>query len=86
MCRHAAWLGVELTDQLFHSHARDSMLYAISLNDRAAFAGEPIPFSRVGLTSLCRKLGISNDRPHDALNDAMAEAELYRTLLHIDLF
>jgi DNA polymerase III epsilon subunit-like protein len=61
------------------------MLYAVALNDKASFAGEPIPFSRVGLTSLCRKLNITNDRPHDALCDAIAEAELYRTLLHIDL-
>lgn len=80
------WLGVDLNDQLFHSHARDSMLYAISLNDRAAFAGEAAPFNRVGLGSLCRRLGISNDRPHDALSDCLAEAELYRALLHVDLF
>ena len=38
-----AWLGVEQTDLIFHSHARDGMLYAISLNDKAAFAGEPAP-------------------------------------------
>ena len=30
-----AWLGVSMVDQLFHSHARDSMLYAIAQNDRA---------------------------------------------------
>ncbi len=53
-----AWLGVEQTDLIFHSHARDGMLYAISLNDKAAFAGEPVPFPRVGLGSMCAKLGI----------------------------
>lgn len=26
-----AWLGVDLVDQVFHSHARDTMLYAIAL-------------------------------------------------------
>jgi DNA polymerase III epsilon subunit-like protein len=80
-----AWLGVELTDELFHSHARDSMQLALNLNDRAAFAGAQIPFARVGLTSLCRKLGITNDRPHDALHDAFAEAEVYRALLHFEI-
>jgi DNA polymerase III epsilon subunit-like protein len=81
-----AWLGVEGTDEIFHSLARDSMLYATSLNDKAAFAGAKLPFSNVGLKSLCRRMGITNPKPHDALCDALAEAELYRALLHIDLF
>ena len=81
-----AWLGVDLTDELFHSHARDSMQEAISINDRAAFRGVEIPFARVGLKSLCRKLGVTNTRPHDALHDAYAEAEVYRALLHFDVF
>jgi DNA polymerase III epsilon subunit-like protein len=78
-----AWLGVEMTDSIFHSHARDGMLYAISLNDKAAFAGEPPPFNRVGLGSLCRKLNIVNTNPHDALSDCLAEAEVYRALLRM---
>ncbi len=81
-----AFLGVERTDEIFHSHYRDSMIYAIGLNDKAAFAGEPIPFSSVGLKSMCKKLGIVNTRPHDAYADAVAEAEVYRSLLHMDLF
>jgi DNA polymerase III epsilon subunit-like protein len=78
-----AWLGVPMVDSLFHSHARDGMLYAIALNDRAACAGEPAPFSRVGLSSLCAKLNIVNTNPHDALADCIAEAEVYRTLLRL---
>lgn len=78
-----AWLGVELSDRLFHGHARDIMLYALSLNDKSAFAGEPVPFNRVGLKSLCRKLGVENRQAHDALSDALAEAEVYRTMLHM---
>jgi len=80
------FLGVERMDQIFHSHWRDSMGLAVSMNDRAAFAGEPIPFNKVSLGSLCRKLGIVNPRPHDAYYDSIAEAELYRALLHMDLF
>lgn len=81
-----AFLGVEQTDEIFHSHFRDSMIYAIGLNDKAAFAGEPIPFKSVGLTAMCKTLGIINNRPHDAYADAVAEAEVYRALLHMDLF
>jgi DNA polymerase III epsilon subunit-like protein len=47
--------------------------------------GCKIPFNRVGLTSLCRQLGITNDRPHDAYYDALAEAAVYRALLHYEI-
>ncbi len=63
-----------MVDLLFHSHARDGMLYAIALNDKAAFAGEPVPFPYVGLGAMCKKLGIINHNPHDALADCLAEA------------
>lgn len=77
-----AWLGVSMTDQLFHSHARDGMLYAVALNDRALFSGQKKPFERVSLGSLCKKLGIINTNAHDALSDCLAEAEVYRALLN----
>lgn len=76
-----AWLGVDMVDELFHPHARDAMLYALALNDRAAFQGEPVPFSRVGLQALCRKYNVNNPNPHDALCDAIAEAQVYRSML-----
>lgn len=78
-----AWLGVEEMDLIFHSHARDGMLYAISLNDKAALAGEPVPFPFVGLGAMCKRLGVTNTNPHDALADCIAEAEVYHTLLRM---
>lgn len=81
-----AWLGDDLFNQIFHSHARDGMLLAGSMNDRAAFAGEPVPFPRVGLLALCKQLGVVNENPHDALSDSIAEAKVYRGLLHYELF
>lgn len=78
-----AWLGVEMVDLLFHSHARDGMLCAISLNDKAAFAGEPVPFPYVGLGAMCKKLSVVNHNPHDALADCIAEAEVYHALLRM---
>jgi len=80
-----AWLGVELASTLFHGHARDAMLFALSLNDKAAFMGLPAPFNRVGLGSLCKHFKINNLSPHDALCDAIAEAECYRAMLTMDL-
>lgn len=79
-----AWLGYDLFDHLFHGHARDSMEYALNFNDRAAFAGLPVPFSKVGLNALCRHFKVVNENPHDALSDCLAEAQVYRALLHHD--
>jgi DNA polymerase III epsilon subunit-like protein len=76
-----AWLGHDLFQQMFHSHARDGMSYAGSQNDRASFAGEPVLYNFVGLNSLCKHFGIVNENPHDALSDCYAEAEVYRALL-----
>jgi DNA polymerase III epsilon subunit-like protein len=80
-----AWLGVPMVDQMFHSHARDSMLCAVSLNDRATFSGLKKPFGHVSLGAMCTKLGIVNTNPHDALADCIAEAEVYRALLTLNL-
>ncbi len=80
-----SWLGVDLTSTLFSGHARDAMLYALSLNDKATFMGIPQPFNRVGLGSICQKFKIHNPHPHDALCDAIAEAECYREMLMMDL-
>lgn len=79
------WLGDDM-DKIFSGPARDAMTYSSGLNDKAAFAGHAAPFNSTRLGSLCKKLQIHNARPHDALQDAYAEAELYRALLHIDLF
>jgi len=80
-----AWLGTGLTNTLFSGHARDAMLFALALNDKSAFLGLPAPFPRVGLGSICNRFKIVNPNPHDALSDAMAEAECYRAMLTMDL-
>jgi DNA polymerase III alpha subunit (gram-positive type) len=73
-----AWLGLEQFSEFFHSFARDTMLTAIYMNDRAYINGESIPFPRLALAALCKHYNIVNTNPHDALADAIAEAELYR--------
>jgi DNA polymerase III epsilon subunit-like protein len=78
-----AWLGIELFENLWYSHARDGMLLAIAINDKAAMRGEAIPFNRVGLGSLCNKFHVVNANAHDALADALAEADIYRALLQM---
>lgn len=78
-----AWLGVESFDQFFYWAARDTMLISVYLNDLAYLRGKLIPFQNVGLTSLCNKIGITNENPHDALADARAEAKVYKYLVEM---
>lgn len=75
-----SWLGPDLLNSIFHPHPRDTMIYALMLNDRAAMMGKVPPFPRVGLIDMCRKFGIPLDHAHDALADCMATAKLYSSL------
>lgn len=82
------WLGIEMYDEFFYFHPRDVMVNALFLNDRAAFHGEPVPFSKVGLQWLARKLGVvvKEGRAHDALADCVQTAAVYRQMVLQGLF
>lgn len=80
-----AWWGHELCNRIWHGHARDAMEYAGSLNDKAFMRGAKVPFSNLGLGDLCKHFGVINPKAHDALHDCLAEAEVYRHLLNVDI-
>jgi len=75
------WLGIESFNQFFHPHPRDTMLFALSINDAASYHGLKTPFPYVSLGAVCKKYGIKIENAHDALSDALAEAELYKAML-----
>lgn len=86
-CEHdfiSRWLGVSLYDQMFHGHARDSMLMGVNINDRYAARGKTPPFRGLALNRMCKEFGIKNPQAHDALADAITCAKLYRELLRLD--
>ena len=76
------WLGVEMYQEYFDYHYRDTMQAALYLNDRAAFHGSKVPFSKVNLKWLANKLGVELIDHHDALADCQATAEVYRRMCH----
>lgn len=75
------WLGIESLNQFFHFHPRDTMLFAISINDAATYHGLKTPFPYVGLSAMCKRYGIDRGKAHDAVCDALATAKLYKTML-----
>ena len=70
-----------LHDEIFGYPGRDTMSLVVALMDKAAYSGQKINFRRAGLSYVCEDLGIQFDGHHDALADALATAEVYRTLL-----
>lgn len=76
------WLGVSLYNDYFDYHYVDTMITAHFLNDRAAVHAEKIPFSKTGLQWLARTLGVQRERSHDALQDCLTTADVYRLMLN----
>ncbi len=80
------WIGLKMYNEYFNFHFKDTMIAAGWLNDRAAMHGEKVPYSKVNLQWLCNKHKIKTERAHDALQDALATAKVYKEMLKIGLF
>lgn len=79
------WLGNKGFEKYFARRGRDTMFTALALNDQAAWKNKPIPFNRVGLKDLCKVFGIRQDNHHDALDDCLNTAKVYRELLRYEV-
>ena len=75
------WLGINVYQEYFHHNYRDTMIAANYINDQAAMHAEKIPFSKVNLSWLAKELRVERPVVHDALQDCIITAEVYRCLL-----
>ncbi|KKM51700.1 hypothetical protein LCGC14_1555270, partial [marine sediment metagenome] len=75
------WLGRETFSQLFSVHYRDTMAAALFRNDCADFKNEKIPIPKVNLNYLGTVFGVKNYKAHDALQDCIVTAEIYRRII-----
>ena len=75
------WLGRETFFQLFHPHYRDTMTAALFYNDCCDFKNERITVPKVNLSYLCTVFEVKNLKAHDALQDCITTAEIYRRLI-----
>lgn len=76
-----AWLGIDSFEHLFSPLYRDTMVNTLFHSDLSDFRGDKIKFVQHNLQYLCQKLDIKNEKPHDALQDCIATAKVYRGLL-----
>jgi len=75
------WLGETSFNHSFYHVFRDTMTVAAFDSDLCDFRGDKVLFTQYNLGFLCTRLGVTNEKPHDALQDAIATAEVYRRLL-----
>jgi DNA polymerase III epsilon subunit-like protein len=80
------WLGSKSFESFFHPWYRDTLSSAQLLNDQhwkdptTPFEWK-IPFPKSNLGYLCSCVGVKNAKPHDALQDCIATAEVYRRMV-----
>lgn len=79
------FFGVEYHMEVFNANTRDTMTTALSINDKAFEVGKEPPFERVNMSYLTRFFNIVNPKAHDALQDAIAAATLYKKLLNYEV-
>jgi len=75
------WLGRASFEYSFNPVYRDTMTVSAFIRDQQDLRSEKIRFPQNNLTFLCARLGVKNQKPHDALQDAIVTAEVYRRLL-----
>ena len=75
------WLGLDTYDYYFDYHYKDTMIAANYLNDRAAMHAEKVPFSKIRLAWLAKCFDIDHKNAHNALQDCIVTAKVYKKML-----
>lgn len=77
------WLGQKTFEYIFDGRFRDTMSAALFCNDRSCFANQPAPYPKVNIAYLASQLKIEHQslRLHDALQDCIVTAEIYRRMM-----
>jgi DNA polymerase III epsilon subunit-like protein len=74
------WMGAELYTEYFSHRVLDPYVVAEYINDMAAFAAEPVPYSKLSLGWVAKqhKIDTSMGKLHDAMTDASITAKIYQ--------
>jgi DNA polymerase III epsilon subunit-like protein len=79
------WLGHLTYEYCFDYHIRDTASCALFMNDKSSFKidSQP-PFPKINLQYLASQLGVKTERLHDAMQDCLTTAAVYRAMLLTD--
>lgn len=75
------WLGTKTFELLFSPRYRDTMACAAFQSDKQGFNNEKVTLAQYNLSYLCHHAQYTNPKPHDALQDCIATAKVYKTFL-----
>jgi DNA polymerase III epsilon subunit-like protein len=75
------WLGPASMDSIFNTLYRDLEGFALFMNDRSDFHAIKCPFTRYKLRDMARFLGVTQEKAHTAIEDALVLAECYKRLM-----
>ncbi len=80
------WLGWKTYDYIFHYHHRDTREMATYDNDAASWQCSPLPFDRYSLRSVAHKLDVTQEGAHNALDDCVTTAKVFKAFLKRRIF
>lgn len=75
------WLGNKTFELLFSPLYRDTLPISLFENDIRGYRGDEYLFQKNNLSYLCSTMHIERDRAHRALDDAIATAKVFKTIL-----
>jgi DNA polymerase III epsilon subunit-like protein len=76
-------MGQDIMDNVIHYHFKDTQAVAEFINDYHYFMYGEVFFPRTSLYELSKKLEIDHKPTHRALDDCIATAKVYKSLIHL---
>ncbi len=75
------WLGEKTCDLLFSPRYRDTMVCAAFQSDQQGYLNQKVTLAQYNLTYLAHHAQYTNPKPHDALQDCIATARIYKCFI-----
>jgi DNA polymerase III epsilon subunit-like protein len=75
------WMGEKTFDLLFSPRYRDTMVCAALQSDKQGHKKEKVTLAQYNLSYLCHHAQHVNLKPHDALQDCIATAKVYKAFV-----
>ena len=75
------WLGEKTFDLLFSPRYRDSMVIAAFQSDRQGYNNQKVTLAQYNLSYLAHHAQYKNKKPHDALQDCITTAKVYKCFI-----